>query len=226
VLGRLARGTVSILSTLYAFSMTLSTGFRIFLVSALCGFTSVAAAQTETTVSAPSKWYAGIKGAFEVRSFSLEGADTGGTLYTGTFYGGYQVTPKLAVQAGVLYGRGKLNQDQQHTVWGLPVQLRIGLSRPQRPFQVDGVLEAAAVVVERKELQYSYPTSPQTFTLPYQRGVNGLLSAGLGFRYLPGKQLQVHSDLLAGTNVHRGLANYYGFNLGFSAALGLRYHFN
>ncbi|MBF9238965.1 outer membrane beta-barrel protein [Hymenobacter sp. BT683] len=193
-------------------------------MSACCGLLAgTTQAQTAAGPPPPSPWYIGVKSAFEGHTFIINDFDTGGLLYTGSAHGGYYFTSNLAVQAGVLYGRGKLNQNQQHAIWGLPVQLRATFSQPERRFQVDGILEATFVHVKRQELQFSYPTSPQVFTLPRQNGFNALLSAGIGLRYGLGQHLQLTSDLLGSTNPDQNIKNYYGFNLGFSTSLGLRY---
>ena len=158
-----------------------------------------------------------------LNAFTIDDFNTGGFLAGGTGFVVYQATPRLATQVGVLYGKGKLNEGQQHTLTGIPVQLRLGFSQPERRFKVDGVAEALFLHVERKELRYTYPNSPQPVTLPHQRGFNTLLSAGLGLRYALGQRLQLSSDLLGSTNPTPGLNSYFGFNIGFAASLGLRY---
>ena len=174
--------------------------------------------------SAPSSpWYGGANASLEVHLLTIDEYDTGGALYAGTVYGGYYFTPNLALQVGILYGRGKLNEDQQHVLWGLPVQLRAGLSRPARRLQVDALARATVAWVHREERRYSYPTNPQVQLLPRQHGVNLLLAAGVGFRYGLGNHLQVTADLLGSTNPRPSVRDYLGFNLGCSTALGLSY---
>ncbi|MBG8556390.1 hypothetical protein [Hymenobacter guriensis] len=189
-----------------------------------------------------SRWHVGLAPVLEFRAFVVDHESHGSYLLGGTGYGAYSLTPNLTVQAGVFHGRGGTLDDNfaddgtpkyvpvsyKEQVWGVPLTLRYLLSKPERRFQVAGLLGVSVYHIQQTRTNNILRTDVSSGGWqPYvtkARAVNGYLNFGLDFRYAVSPRWSVVTDLTA--NMVMKQIGYYGIGPGASGALGLEYTFH
>ena len=182
-----------------------------------------------------AKWYVGSQVSLNPQAYVVEqGMGFGAAAATVGGYGGYQFSPRLAVQAGLSYGRGSTPDDtpsgqfnyhpQAEYITSLltvPVLVRWRLAAQPRRFRVEGLAGLHISYFNLRQRSGGRETEPRFIT--DSRGVNGYLDLGLGSRLRLGSRLELAADLLLNFNLQHPNNFYYPLAPGGSVALGLNY---
>ena len=182
-----------------------------------------------------AKWYVGGQASLTAQAYIVErGMGFGAAAATAGGYGGYQFSPRLAVQAGVSYGRGstppervsgQLNYHAQAeyitSLMTLPVLVRYSFGARPRRFRAEGLAGLHLNYFNLRQRPGGYETDPRIAT--DSQGVNGYLDFGLGSRLQVGSRFALAADLLLNVNLRHPNNYYFPLALGGNVALGLNY---
>ncbi|GAA4034797.1 hypothetical protein GCM10022409_19070 [Hymenobacter glaciei] len=184
---------------------------------------------------ATPKWYVGGQVSANHQVYIVgQGMGFGAPTTTVGGYGGYQLSPQLAVQAGLSYGRGSTPAEAPSgqfnyypqaeyvtSLLTLPVLLRWDYVTQPRRFRLEGLAGLHVSYFNLRQRSGHLQTEPRFVT--DSRGVNGYLDLGLGGRVQLGSRLEVAADLLLNVNLQHPSNFYFPLAPGGSAALGLHY---
>ncbi|GAA3989129.1 outer membrane beta-barrel protein [Hymenobacter antarcticus] len=182
-----------------------------------------------------AKWYVGAQASLSHKIYIIEqGMGFGAAAATVGGHGGYQFSPRLAVQAGLSYGRGSTPADipsgqfnyypQAEYITSLlmvPVLMRWAFAARPRRFRVEGLAGVHLSYFNLRQRGGGVETEPR-YVLN-TRSVNGYLDFGLGSRLRLGSRLELAADLLLNLNYQRANNFYIPLAPGGSVALGANY---
>jgi hypothetical protein len=153
-------------------------------------------------------WYVGGQASLNNQIYVIDGMGFGRPTATVGGYGGYQFTPRLAVQIGLSYGRGNTPEEVPSGTLNYYPQAEYVTSLFTMPMLV----------------RWSFATRPHRFRLEGLAGMHfGYLDLGLGSRLRLGSRLDLATDLLLNFNYQRPINTYFPIAPGASVALGLNY---
>jgi hypothetical protein len=179
-------------------------------------------------------WYVGGQASLNNQIYVIDGMGFGRPTATVGGYGGYQFTPRLAVQIGLSYGRGNtpeevpsgtLNYYPQAeyvtSLFTMPMLVRWSFATRPHRFRLEGLAGMHLAYFNLRERRGRVGTEPRLVS--NTRSVNGYLDLGLGSRLRLGSRLDLATDLLLNFNYQRPINTYFPIAPGASVALGLNY---
>jgi hypothetical protein len=185
-----------------------------------------------------TRWYVGAQAGVYAQAYLKGKYDFSGAERTNVvaLYGGYSSSPRLAVQAGLRYGRGNTPAEELQgsgqfanypatyqviSALTVPVQLRWSFAKMPHRFRMEGL--AGGSITYYKERYVPARSAAAARRMEVSNGINGFIEFGIGNRLQLYKQLELATDLLLNVNVKRPNNPYFPFAPGYGVACGLNY---
>lgn len=189
--------------------------------------------------TAPAYWYLGPQLGVQARVYNVDRMGNGLTTHVLGLRGGYALNDRLAIEAGVQYGKGAQPDDelrgsgqfayypqteQVTRAWVVPATLRWSLARQPHRFGVSALLGASLCLFELRETGTNTATGAKF--VKRSDAVNGFLDFGLGAQLRASRRLNVTLDVVPNLNLQTPNNAYWPIAPGLNTVLALNYRLN